>query len=284
MAMLQQHNGSCLSYRKSGSGDPVLLLHASGCTGGSWQGLVSEFGTKFTFYTPDLAGCGRSSRDYIGEDAGLREEAEFIAPLLSQIDEPVHLVGHSFGGVVALAAALAWPERIKTLTLYEPVAFYLLRDGGGADRKKFELFRRVTEDMKWFIGNSANERAAAIFVDFWSGPGTWDRLPAAQQEDLSQAVLKMPAFRVIADERWNAEDFHRLHFPVAILRGDRSPPASLRIAEILADLIPAARLITIPGLGHMAPVTHPRAVAPVIADCLSQRGAGETSPQLAAAE
>jgi pimeloyl-ACP methyl ester carboxylesterase len=277
MAVLQEYCGSRLFYQHSGSGHPILLLHSSGCTGGSWQRLVSELGANFTFYTPDLAGYGQSSCDYLGEESTLRDEAEFVAPLMWDVDEKFHLVGHSFGGAVALAAALAWPERIKTLTLYEPTAFSVLRDRSDEDRKQFDVIRRVADDMRQFIAESSNHRAMALFVDFWNGAGTWDQMPTSQQYDLSRLAKKMVYdFRALFDQTWNAEDFGRLRFPVAILKGDKSPPVVLRVADALANLIPQARLITAPNVGHMAPVTHPRVIAPIIMNHLQFPGARET--------
>ncbi len=277
MAILQEYCGSRLFYQRSGSGDPILLLHSSGCTGGSWQRLVSELGKNFMSYTPDLAGYGQSSCDYIGEQSTLWEEAEFVAPLLWDADEKFHLIGHSFGGAVALAAALAWPERIKTLTLYEPTAFSVLRDRGDEDRTQFDVIRRVADDMQRFISEGSEHRAMALFVDFWNGASAWDQMPAPQQDGLSHLAKKMVRdFQMLFDEKWNVEDFGRLQFHVAILKGDKSPPVVLRVADALANLIPLACLITVPHVGHMAPVTHPRVIAPIIMNHLqfpSARGA-----------
>lgn len=269
MAILQEYCGTRLFYQRSGNGVPILLLHSSGCTGGSWQRLVGELGAGFTSYTPDLAGYGQSSCEYIGEGSTLWDEAEFVAPLMWDVDERFHMIGHSFGGAVALAAALAWPERVRSLTLYEPTAFSVLRDRDGDDRKQWGVIRGVADDMQRFISEGSEHRAMAHFVDFWNGAGAWDHMPAPQQDDLSRLAKKMVRdFHMLFDEKWIVEEFSRLRFPVAILKGGKSTPVTLRVADILANLIPEARLIEIPNAGHMAPVTNPRAVAPVIKEQL----------------
>jgi pimeloyl-ACP methyl ester carboxylesterase len=273
MAILQEYCGTRLFYQRSGSGAPILLLHSSGCTGGSWQRLVSELGAGFTSYTPDLAGYGQSSCDYIREGSTLWDEAEFVAPLLWDAEEKFHLIGHSFGGAVALAAALAWPERIRSLTLYEPTAFSVLRDRDGEDRKQFDVIRGVAGDMQRFISQGSEHRAMALFVDFWNGTGAWDQMPTPQQDDLSRLAKKMISdFHMLFNEKWNVEDFGRLKFPVAILKGDKSPPVALRVADVLDHLIPQAYLIEIPNAGHMAPVMNPRVVAPLIMEHLQFPG------------
>lgn len=73
---VQEFCGARFSYRQSGYGDPVLLLHASASTGGSWRGVIGELGGAFSFYTPDLAGYGQSACEYLESKATLRAEAE----------------------------------------------------------------------------------------------------------------------------------------------------------------------------------------------------------------
>jgi pimeloyl-ACP methyl ester carboxylesterase len=74
--------GSTLFYQLTGAGAPVLLVHSSACRGGFWQGLIQQLGEGCAFYTPDLAGYGRSRCESMSGKTALRDEAEFIAPLL----------------------------------------------------------------------------------------------------------------------------------------------------------------------------------------------------------
>lgn len=176
-----------------------------------------------------------------------------------------HVLGHSFGGAVALTAALARPDRVKSLTLYEPTVFSLMRHESARERNLFETILRVQADMRSFIDVGSNERAMSRFVDFWSGAGTWDRKPASQRDRVCPLAAKVVEdFRMLFQAGWRAQEFDRLRMPVLILRGDQSPPAATSAAELLAELIPAARLFTIPNLGHMAPVTHPELIASAV--------------------
>ncbi len=91
---------------------------------------------------------------------------------------PIHLVGHSYGGAVALRFAMQQPERLRSLVLIEPVAFHLLRDES-PDPANRRLFGEVME-----IGGPGvagprpsgdYRRAMARFVDYWNGEGAWLR-------------------------------------------------------------------------------------------------------------
>jgi len=266
---VQEFCGARFCYRQSGAGEPVLLLHASACTGGSWRGLIGELGGGFSFYTPDLAGYGQSVCEYLHETSSLRAEAEFVAPLLWDAKEPFHVVGHSFGGAVALALAMAWPERVQTLTLFEPTAFFVLRDRSGEDRKAFDEIASVAKELEYAVAAGEGSRAMSRFVDYWSEPGSCDRLPAAQQQEFSCLAKKVICnFHALLGEKRDTAEFGGLPFPVTILRGSASPKPALQVAQVLTELIPQARLMTLSGVGHMAPVTHPQQVARAVAGCL----------------
>lgn len=264
--------GSTLFYQLTGAGSPVLLVHSSACRGGFWQGLIRQLGDGLACYTPDLAGYGRS-RCASSQNATLRDEAEFIAPLLWHDPQPFHLIGHSFGGAVALAAALAWPDRVRSLTLYEPTAFSLLRGGGPKDRALFDAIAKVPADMRALFDDGSADRAMGRFVDFWSGAPVWDAKPVADRAQLSPLAGKVIGdFRLLFDASWEADAFKRMPFPVLILRGEKSPPVAGRVAEILSTLIGHARLHTVADAGHMAPVTEPGLIAAAILGYLPSVG------------
>ena len=265
--------GSTLFYQLTGAGAPVLLLHSSACRGGFWRGLIERLGDGFACYTPDLAGYGRSRCESMSRIATLRDEADFIAPLLWHDTRRFHLVGHSFGGAVALAAALAWPDRVGSLALYEPTVFSLLRDGGSADGELHQAIARVPAAMRRLLDAGSGDGAMGAFVDFWSGKPVWERKPAVERAEFGGLAGKViEDFRMLFEACWDAHDLARMHWPVLILRGDKSPSAAARVAEVLAARIGHARLETIPGVGHMAPVTNPEPIAAAIADHI--RGAG----------
>ena len=89
---------------------------------------------RFRIFTPDLPGYGAST---VAATGGLGGDAAIIGALIDRIGAPVHLVGHSYGGAVALKLAASRPDAVRSLTVIEPVAFHLLIDGSAADRALF---------------------------------------------------------------------------------------------------------------------------------------------------
>ena len=277
--------GSTLFYQLTGAGAPVLLLHSSACRGGFWRELIEHLGDGFACYTPDLAGYGRSRCEQM-RGKTLRDEAEFVAPLLWHDTERFHLVGHSFGGAVALAAALAWPDRVRSLTLYEPTAFSLLRGGGAEDHELYETIARVPARMRQLRDAGSSDHALGHFVDFWSGLPVWDERPAAERAQFAGLADKViEDFGLLFEASFAARDLAGMQCPALILRGDRTAPVAARVAQVLAALIGHARLETIRGAGHMAPVTDPGPIAAAILGHLRTAGAraGRSEQHFAAA-
>src|SRR5687768_11557963 len=100
--------------------ETVLLLHCSGSSGAQWRSLIEKLGRRYRVIAPDL-------RSY----SSLARAAAPIRSILGRLSAPAHLVGHSYGGAVALHVARTRPELLRSLTLVEPSAFHLLRGGDG---------------------------------------------------------------------------------------------------------------------------------------------------------
>jgi len=245
--------GVNVSFSEAGSGPGVVLLHCSASTGEQWRGLREALQQRFRVLAPDLVGYGGTDPWCGRGPLILADEAALAAGLLPQ-GEPFHLVGHSYGGAVALRLAYERPERVRSLTLIEPVAFHLLRE---RDPQLFDEVRRVAASVSDAVLTGAYERGMADFVDYWNGPGTWARIPAEVRRRLAPAAAKVALdFHAAMTEQTPLEAYARFDFPVLILCGERSPATTRRIATLLGEGIAAARLRVVPGAGHMLPLTH----------------------------
>jgi pimeloyl-ACP methyl ester carboxylesterase len=212
---------------------------------------------RFHVIAPDLYGYG-SSEPWSGcGPFSLAAEAEAIGALLAQSPGPVHLVGHSYGGAVALRLALDLPKRLRSLTLIEPVAFHLLRRETEPDRALFQEVQALAAAVSDAVVSGDYWRGMARFVDYWNGPGSWVRLPDERRSALCRGIAKIALdFRAIFAEDTPLAACRRIRVPTLVLRGGRSPTTTRRIAELLADTLPAAHLRAIADAGHMLPLTH----------------------------
>lgn len=250
---------------------PVVLLHCSAGSGAQWDCLRAALAPRFRSETPDLIGYGASAPWRGPGPLTLSAEAARIATLIESLGERVHLIGHSYGGAVALRLALDRPERLRSLTLVEPVAFHLLRGGEPGDRALFGEVLRLADAVACAVAAEVPEAGMCRFVDFWHGEGAWERLAPHTQAALAGCAGKIALdFWATTTETARRDDYRRLAVPTLILRGSRSPAVTRRIAGILAATLPNATVSTIEGAGHMLPLTHGDAVNAAIAAHLAR--------------
>jgi len=254
-----------LSPENAGS-TPVIALHCSGAEGNQWRQLGDTLGPTYQLFAPEHYGCERAD-PWSGMHAfTLADEAVRTIDLIDRTDRKVHLVGHSYGGGVALHVALARPDRIASLSLYEPSAFHLLKAMGERTNPAFAEIKDITRVTGQGVITGDYAGAAAAFVDYWGGQGTWAALRPTVQAALIRWVPKAPLdFRALIEEPTTLRAYGRLHTPVLVMRGEHAPLPTLTIAEMLLSALPEARLAVISGAGHMGPLTHGSAVSELIA-------------------
>src|SRR5690242_4327747 len=118
MGNFHSRDGTLIAYHRSGTGPPLVLVHGTGASSARWTPILPTFEEHFRVYVVDRRGRGRSA-DANGSEYALAREAEDLASLVDSIGQPAHVLGHSFGGIVALEAALLTPH-IQRMILYEP--------------------------------------------------------------------------------------------------------------------------------------------------------------------
>jgi pimeloyl-ACP methyl ester carboxylesterase len=236
----------------------LFLVHGSAVSGKSWNALAAPLRERGVIVVaPDRLGQAAGERWPAGRAMSFDAEAEHLAAALAAAPGPVHLFGHSYGGAVAMQMALRWPERVARLTLYEPTRFALLLDDGkprgGAGREIHAIGHAAHEHAA--AGREAE--AAALFVDYWSGPGTWAAMDAGRQQRLAPQMTKVGAeFLAAFADPLPLEAWRALEMPVLLLGGERSPAPVRAINVRLASVLPHAASVTLPGVGHMGPMTH----------------------------
>lgn len=243
-------------------GDPArpgLALHCMLGSARAWDGVAGRLSRRLDLRGFDLPGHGRSP-DWQSE-AGVDYHTHVTRLAASMIDRPLDLIGHSFGATVALRIAVGAPQAIRSLTLIEPVLFA----AAPPDLRAFEATHDAALAQALAEGRDAD--AARDFTARW-GAQDWDRLPAPTRAAMTRQI------RLVADSHAAlALDAHRIlrpgglegiDAPVMIVTGADSPPVMAAIAGALAARLPDVGRATVPGAGHMLPLTHPAPVAGLV--------------------
>jgi pimeloyl-ACP methyl ester carboxylesterase len=243
-------DGTPIAFERSGSGPPLVLVHGMAGNHARWElfDVRARLAERTTVYAMDRRGHGESGD--IGEYA-LEREFEDVAAVVDSIDEPVHLLGHSHGGLCALEAALR-TDNVASLIVYEPAGPW----------EEGHLYSEETyQELETLVADSENERALLVFlrevVD----------LPDSQIDDLRAApnwsarVAEAPTlpreYRAPATYEFEPERFTDTTVPAVLLVGGESPQWIRDVTDDLNDALPNSRISVLEGQGHVAMNTAP---------------------------
>jgi pimeloyl-ACP methyl ester carboxylesterase len=251
----------------TGDGGPVVLLHSSMASKKQWRSLTERIGGKYRVIAIDLYGYGETAFPGQAGQFSLNDEVELVRAALADVLAPweaFHLIGHSYGGGVALRLAFDLPQRVRSLGLFEPTAFHLLPPG----EPGLAQIRAVFEQVRLALAQDDAPAATRRFIDFWNEDGFFDALPAAKQVEFIRQSAKVPLdFRALLNEPLDIGQYRRLDMPMCLIRGSHSPRCATAVVDVLATL-ENARAHRVVG-GHMAPVTHPDAVNRILEDFIA---------------
>ena len=257
-------DGTTVHYGDVGKGDPIVCLHSGGSTGAQWRRMAGYLDQQWRVLTIDFYGMGKTDPWPGPADLTHDDECDLVAALIAAAGEPAHLVGHSYGGAVALRMAVTKRAALASLTLIEPMAMPLLDQAGESEAaSEYEALR-----VRFLDGAENGREAEALepYVDYWNGAGTWANLADDARAKLAgRADLLCAAFRANASDPTTLDECRGLTCPVLIVCGERTRPPAKRVTEVLAGIIPSARRVVIPGAGHMSPVSHAADVAAAVA-------------------
>ncbi|KJC54021.1 alpha/beta hydrolase [Bradyrhizobium sp. LTSPM299] len=260
--MIEEVSG-CIDYDECGTGSTIVLVPGSCSTGAAWRPIVAELSSRFRCVTTSLLGYGGTLERRTASDPCISHEAEVLESVVRKAGGPVHLVGHSFGGLVALAVALRSQVPLSSLVILEAPAIELLRTQG--EDRYYGLFRDMTE--AYFAGfASGNAGAIAAMIDFYGGPGTFASWPPrvcayAERTTPVNIVDWASAYGFPL----SAALLAAIRMPVLVARGSASHPAMQRANAMLSECIDQAALATIDGAAHFMIATHATDVAHLIA-------------------
>ncbi len=221
-----------------GSGPRVVLVHGSVMNARATWRQQLPLADSFTLVLPNRSGYPPNPPlEYID----FYEQAAEIAGLL---DDGSHLVGFSYGGVVALLAAAERAESLRSLTLVEPPALGLARGRAEADSLVLDLAKLV-----W----TGPEEPRAFLLEFMNLFGAKMPLPATLSPKLEQGVRALMVERPPWDARFRLDELARAPFPKLVVSGAHSRALDAA-CDVLEERLDAERAV-IPAGSHNIPQT-----------------------------
>jgi pimeloyl-ACP methyl ester carboxylesterase len=252
-----------IDYDESGQRPTMVLVPGSCSTGAAWRPIMSHWNNAFRCVTTSLLGYGRTAERRTVDNADISLEAEMIEAVIQRAGAPVHLVGHSFGGLSALAVALRHPQLVRSLTILEAPAPEILRLAG--EDRHYDAFRNMT--VAYFSAFQAGQRnAIARMIDFFGGAGTFAGWPQRVRDyAVETTAVNMLDWVSAYGFAPTPSSLAKLTAPTLVVRGEQSHPAVKRANELLGRSIPGATVATVPGAAHFMIATHASELAGLIA-------------------
>lgn len=236
-----------------------LMIHCALSHHQALLRLARMMGVGYRFTLFDLPGHGASA-----EWDGVADLQALSTQIAVELCAPgSHVIGHSFGGTVALRLAVERPDLVARLTLCEPVFFAAVRQEP-AYAAYLERFAPYLKAMA--AGDHA--AAAAAFQSQW-GESDWDQLPSFARAELTKRIAliaaSLPAIEGDSGGVFAPGRLEQLRCPVTLIRGERTEPIMRHVHRAIMARISQATEVVITRAGHMAPLTHARAVAAALA-------------------
>ena len=243
---------------------PLALIHAMLGKASSWRPFLNHLDRPVSPLLIELPGHGLAepydeSRDFA--DQALELALEELP------SDPVPLIGHSFGAVLALRLAVERPYRVSSLVLIEPVFFAAVKGRWAYDK--------IERDLAGFakkMAASEHATAAREFHKVWGDGTPWNELSTEQRGYLVDRVSLVPRGNTLIfddlPELLRPGRLEDLDMPVTFIDGADSHPAISEIISTIGDRIPNAEWVTVPDAGHMLPLTHPDRVVEAIGNRL----------------
>ncbi|MDA5095202.1 alpha/beta hydrolase [Aliiroseovarius sp. KMU-50] len=273
--------GTEIHWTRMGQGRrEALLLHCSLAHLGAWRGVATQLSSDLSMLMMDLPGHGQSG-DWDPERDYQTQAAEAALALLdTEAQETVDLVGHSFGATVALRVAQMVPERVRSLTLIEPVLFAALSNhpqyAGEYDDVDAFMKGAFADAMR--AGDHIE--AARLFHGVWGGAVSWERLPVILRDDMAARIHLISACAPVTSMDVHGQAapgaLEGLKMSCLLVEGQGTPRIIAAIHDVFEARLPDARRVVIEGAGHMSPISHPERVASEIRRLLERTPAETT--------
>lgn len=243
-----------ISYRKTGAGPALMLLHGFPASGSLWEPLVEQLAKSCTLLIPDIPGTGTSA--FKDEELSIADFAAIVPAILD--DAGIYscvLAGHSMGGYIALAALAQYPERLRGLSLVHSTA------AADDDAKKEKRAKSIA-----LIGNGGREPFIRGMIPGLFAPGFAEAHPDVIETWTSEG-LKLPEatltifYRAMMERPDRISDLRDSEVPVQFILG--AADATIPPDSVLPQTkLPAISFVErYPDTGHMGMIEQPEQLA-----------------------
>lgn len=257
-----------IDFQVSGAGPAILFVPGSFSTPAAWRPIQKLLPRCYRMATISLCGYGATGESRSLEDYDLAHEIRVIEAVAEEIGQPLHLVGHSFGGTIALASALVGRIEVLSIAVFEANPLELIREEGG--QAAYDEVRRMSEAFEAAY-HAGEMDAAGRIIDFWGGEGVFAAMPEPVRD-----YCRKTAYANVLDWRSafafhaGKQDYAKLEIPVLLVRGSEACPAMVHITDALEEALPRVQPAVVAGANHFLITSHAEDCARLLAAFLEE--------------
>jgi pimeloyl-ACP methyl ester carboxylesterase len=268
MLIVDGHN---IDYQETGpesdGGPAVLFVPGSYSTPAAWTGMQKRLPPGYRFICTSICGYGGTDETRSVNDFDMAHQVRVVEAVARHAGAPVHLVGHSFGGTIALAATLAGTVEVLSIATFEANPLALIHERGhtGLYDATYEMSTAFEQ-----AHHDGERDAAGRIIDFWGGAGSFAAMPEPVQD-----YCRATAFANVLDWRTAfafeaaTAEYARLTMPALIVRGGLANDAMVEITEGLAACLSNVRTSVVDGASHFLITSHAEDCARLLGDFLA---------------
>jgi pimeloyl-ACP methyl ester carboxylesterase len=252
-----------VDFLEAGTGTSVILVHSSVSGARQWRRLMDDLKSDFHVRAVNLFGYGKTPAWPNETPQTLDDQARLVEAAIPEGADKICLVGHSFGGAVAMRTAARLGSRVSKLVLLEANPFHLLKQAGRTDA--FAEAAALRNVIKSYGAEGQWTKAAEHFADYWNGPGAWSAMSADRRATFAEAIK--PNFfewDAVMDQTPIEEWARTLPAQTMVVSDPNTVRPARELTELFHNACPWWTFKEVPAGGHMAPLTRPDLVNPIV--------------------
>lgn len=256
-----------IGIMQKGCGIPILCLHSSASSKSQWRYFQNYTIKNYRTISVDLMGYGKTPLICSYNNYNLYKEIELIKVVIDKFigNQPFYLVGHSYGGTIALKYATIFQKNIISLILYEPILFHLLHC---LNDNSFSIIMNIVNNISKLIKKGELLKASKIFFDFWCGENEFDK-----QSPLTKTIIANQIYKINFDYKALLSDIVQIEqtdlstIKLFLIYGDKSPEILKRMMKLIGLKRRNTIQVVVNG-DHMFPISKPKEMAFIITSLL----------------
>jgi pimeloyl-ACP methyl ester carboxylesterase len=266
-------NGTDIVYVDEGNGAPIVFVHGGLADLRTWEAIRPFIVARHRFVALNLRYFGVGDWPDDGEKFTAETHIEDVAAFIRSLKAgPVNLVGWSFGGDVATGVALAHPELVATLVVYEPTLGGMIApgpEGDAARAKQAQIFGPVLEALK--VGDVVSGTKRSVEGVLGLPAGGFDELDPTFSAVFLDNARTLPLWLAMPGVAVNCEALRNFDKRALVIHGDVGQPLFDHIATEMASCLPQGKLVVMAEANHAGPAAHPDVMAEMVESVLAEQ-------------